>query len=273
MNNLKKYTKKIIKILSLKELRILPAYLAYSLVLAIIPIITIVAVIAGYFSISIATFISFIEEFFPSYLSSVMISAISGNNFDVSIGLLNIATFLVAANGMYAIINISNDLYKIDSSSVIKDRLKSFLILLVIIILILFLLFVPILGDKIITLFYSSPMPDHILRGITLLYNALKWPLSLLIIFFDIKIIYIIAPSSNIKSSDTTIGALISTIGITIFTAIFGYYINYFGKYDIIYGSIAGIIIVLIWFYVLSYILILGIIINTRKYNNKKETS
>lgn len=269
MNKFYRFVDEVVEILSLKELRILPAYLAYSLVLAIIPIITIVAVIASYFSISVNTVISFISDTLPTYISSVIISAISGNNFDFSIGLLNIATFVVAANGMYAIITVSNSLYKIDVKSTIKERLKSFLILIVIVALLLFLLIVPLLGDKIISLLSGYGIPRKIISDILIIYTALKWPLSLLLIFLDIKVIYALAPSKKIKSSETTLGAFITTIGWSIFTAIFSYYINYFGKYDIIYGGIASIIIVLIWFYVLSYILILGIIINTRKYNKE----
>ena len=98
----------------------------------------------------------------------------------------------------------------------------------------------------------------------------MKWPLTLILLFFAIKLIYIIAPSVKIKSSDVTIGAFVTTIGWALFTAIFSYYIKYFGKYDIVYGGLASIIILLIWFYVLSYILILGIVINTRKYNKQE---
>lgn len=267
MDNLKKYIKKILKILSLKELSILPAYLAYSLVLAIIPIITIIVVVVGYFSISIDTVINMINDLLPSYASNVIVGAISGESFDLSVGVLNIATFVVAANGMYAIINVSNNLYKIESDSKIKDRLRAFLILVIMIILLIFLIVVPMLGDKIIQIISNYNISKSILEMIIMVYSSLKWPLTLLLIFFAIKTIYIIAPSVKIKREETTIGAFITTIGWALFTAIFGYYISFFGRYDIIYGGLASIIILLIWFYVISFILILGIVINTMKYN------
>lgn len=263
----KKYIKKILKILSLKELSILPAYLSYSLVLAIIPIITIIVVVAGYFSISIDTVIKMISDLLPSYASNVIVGAISGESFDWSVGVINLATFVIAANGMYAIINASNNLYKIDSESQIKDRLRSLLILVIMIVLLMFLIIVPMLGDKIIEIISNYNISQNIVEMIGLVYSALKWPLTLLLIFFAIKVIYIIAPSVKLKGEETTIGAFITTIGWAIFTAIFGYYINFFGRYDIIYGGLASIIILLIWFYVLSFILILGIVINTMKYN------
>ena len=269
MDKIKRYFKKIIEILSLKELSILPAYLAYSLVLAIIPIITIIVVVAGVFSISLDTVIVFINDLLPSYVSDVIVDAISGESFDLSVGVLNLATFVIAANGMYAIVNASNNLYKIDSYSKINDRLRSFTILVIMIVMLMFLILVPMLGDKIIEVIIGYISSDNMIDIIILMYNALKWPITLLLMFFAIKGIYVIAPSVKVKSEETTIGAFVTTIGWAIFTAIFGYYIDFFGRYDIIYGGLASIIIFLIWFYVLSFILILGIVINTMKYNKE----
>lgn len=269
MDKIKRYFKKIIEILSLKELSILPAYLAYSLVLAIIPIITIIVVVASIFSISLDTVIVFINDLLPSYVSDVIVDAISGESFDLSVGVLNLATFVIAANGMYAIVNASNNLYKIDSYSKINDRLRSFTILVIMIVMLMFLILVPMLGDKIIEVIIGYISSDNMIDIIILMYNALKWPITLLLMFFAIKGIYVIAPSVKVKSEETTIGAFVTTIGWAIFTAIFGYYIDFFGRYDIIYGGLASIIIFLIWFYVLSFILILGIVINTMKYNKE----
>ena len=267
MDRIKRCFKKVIKILSLKELSILPAYLAYSLVLAIVPIITIIVVILSIFNISIDTVTSLINDLLPDYASDVIVNAISGESFDWSVGVLNFATFVIATNGMYAIVNASNNLYKLDSESQIKDRFRSLLILVIMIMLLLFMIIVPLLGDKIVMLISTFVTSKNVIDLVVMIYSALKWPITLLLIFLAIKLIYIIAPSVKINAEETTLGAFVTTMGWSIFTAIFGYYINFFGRYDIIYGGLASIIILLIWFYVLSFILILGIVINTRKYN------
>ena len=94
LKSIKRYFSKLIKILSLKELRILPAYLSYSFVLAVIPIATIIVIVAGYFSISIDSIINLINEFLPSYASDIVVGVISGKDFDISVGVLNIFTFI-----------------------------------------------------------------------------------------------------------------------------------------------------------------------------------
>ena len=266
---IKRYFKKLIEILSLKELRILPAYLAYSFVLAVVPILTIIVIVASFFSISIDSVISLLTDLLPSYASRVVVDAISGQSFDFSVGLLNIVTFCIAANGMYAIVSASNDLYKIENSSQIKDRFRAFIILLIIISAILFLILVPMLGDKIILLLGRYESLNKIVENILLIYKAIKWPITFLFIFFNIRLIYSIAPSYRIDKSSTTLGAFITTVGWVIATAIFSYYIKYFAKYDLIYGGLSSIIMLLIWFYILSFILILGIVINSTEYNKK----
>ena len=80
-------------------------------------------------------------------------------------------------------------------------------------------------------------------------------------------LIYMISPSIKLGPSDVVLGASITTILWTIFTAVFSYYLTYFSKYDIVYGSLSGLLVLLIWIYALSYILILGIVINSKKYN------
>lgn len=267
MDKVKKYVKKIIKILSLKELQILPAYLSYNFVLALIPILTIIVIVAGWFSVSIDSITGLIEDILPSYASDVVIPAISGKEFDFSVGFLNLFTFILASNGTYAIVTASNSLYKVENSSQIRDRIKSVVILLLIIGLLLFLVLVPMFGGRILELLGNYKLFSNVIDEIVLVYKIVKWPITFLVIFFNIKLIYIIAPSIKVNKDETTIGAFVTTVIWVIFTAIFGYYIKFFARYDLIYGSLSSITILLIWLYVLSFILILGIVINTTKYN------
>ena len=123
------------------------------------------------------------------------------------------------------------------------------------------------LGEQILELLRNSKLFTGIIDEMIMVYNIIKWPITFIIIFLNIKLIYQIAPSKEIKSEETTIGAFITTLGWVVFTAFFGYYIKYFGRYDLVYGGLSSIIILLIWVYTLCFILILGIVINTMKYN------
>lgn len=259
---IKGYFKNLFKILAKPEMAILPSNIAFNLILAIIPILTIIVLIASSFDISIDIVTKLVQSIMPSQVSEVIIEVISGKGFDSNIGISNILAFVLASNGTYAIINASDTLYKIENKDAIKKRISSFIILIIIIMLLLFLGIVPIFGENILNLMHKAKILEYYVDETIIIFNILKWPLTLFIIYFNIKLIYTIAPSKNIKSKETTTGAMFTTIMWVISTAVFKFYLTYFARYDILYGNLSSIIIMLVWCYFLSYIFVLGMAIN-----------
>lgn len=259
--------KKVIKLLQKNELGILPANIAYNFVLAIIPILTLTVLVASSFNISIDRVTTIIEEFLPYKVSNYIIEIISGRGFDKNIGIFNIIAFIVATNGTYAIIKCANNLYKIKDVDIIRDRIKSVILLINIILLLIFLVVVPIFGEKILLLCQNTNAFAGLTDGIILAINIIKWPITFITLLFNIKLIYTISPSKQILSKNTTIGAIFTTVFWMLFSLIFGYYIEYFANYDILYGNLSSIIILMIWLYALAYVFVLGMIINTVFYH------
>ena len=66
----------------------------------------------------------------------------------------------------------------------------------------------------------------------------------------------------KVKSSETTTGAIFTTIGWILATEIFSFYISYFAKYNLLYGSVANLLVLFLWIYLLSYIFVLGMALN-----------
>ena len=259
---IKSYFKKLFKILSKPEMAILPSNIAFNIILAIIPLLTIIVLIASSFDISIDLVTKLVESMMPKQVSNVIIDVISGKGFDTNIGISNFLAFFLASNGTFAIINASDALYKIENKDQIKKRVSSLVILIIIIMLLLFLAIVPIFGENIINLMHKAKILDRYVNEIIIIFNIFKWPLTLFIIYFNIKLIYTIAPSKKIKSKETTMGAMFTTIMWVISTAIFKFYLTYFARYDILYGNLSSLIIMLVWCYFLSYIFVLGMAIN-----------
>ena len=265
MERIKGYLKKLGKILRKPEMTILPSSFAFNIILAIIPLLTIVVLIASYFDISIDLVGKMVSEVMPQQVSEVIIGVISGKGFDKSVGFFNIVAFILASNGTYAIINTSNALYQIKERDYLKDRISSIILLFIIIILFVFLLIVPIFGDNIIKLMASAKILASFTDDAMIIFNFVKWPLTIMIIYLNIKLIYTIAPSKNIKSEETTYGATFTTFGWILATLIFKFYLKHFARYDIIYGNLAAIIIMMVWMYFLSYIFVLGMAINASR--------
>ena len=270
MERIKGYLKKLFKILKKPEMAILPSNIAFNIILAIIPLLTIVVLIASYFDISIDLVSNLVSSVMPKQVSSIIIDVISGKGFDKSVGFFNFVAFIVASNGTYAIINTSNTLYHIKERDYLKDRVSSIILLFIVIILFVFLLVVPIFGDNIIKLMSSAKLLAGYADDAMLIFNIIKWPITLMIIYLNIKLIYTVAPSKNIRSEETTYGAMFTTFGWIVATLIFKFYLDHFARYDIIYGNLAAIIILMVWMFFLSYIFVLGMAINASRREEKE---
>ena len=81
------------------------------------------------------------------------------------------------------------------------------------------------------------------------------------------------APDKRISSHYVKKGALFTTIGWIVVTSIYSYYANNLANYDLWYGGLSNIIVLMIWIYILAYILVLGIAINTNNYELTKNGS
>ena len=268
---MKKNVKRIKDILTRDELGILPASLTYYFVLAIIPILTIMVLIASSFNISIDRVMLLLNDILPSKVSNFIIEVIAGKGFDSNVGFFNIVALFVASNGTYAIVKTANNLYKVKDSDMIKDRVKSLIILFNILLLLIFLLIVPIFGENILLLIQKSKTFSIITDEVIFIVNLVKWPITFFIIFFNIKLIYTLSPSKQLKSKNTTIGALVTTMLWMVSSIIFGYYLDYFANYDILYGNLSSLIILMIWLYALAFVFVLGMIINTYYYKEELE--
>lgn len=55
-----------------------------------------------------------------------------------------------------------------------------------------------------------------------------------------------------------TPGSVFFAIGWVVLTLGFGYYVSHFGKYDVTYGSLGGVIVLVTWLYLSSFILLFG---------------
>lgn len=258
----------IINLLYSKELGILPAGLAYSFVLALIPIISLIFYLVTTINVSADFIMNFINNTFPEGVTS-LIQPVFIENLSVSSLVTLILGLIVTVNGFSAMIIASNTIYEIDNAPVIKRLFKSLILSIILIILITFMVFVPLLGNSIIKLLslLGTFISDNEYL-VNVLYFILRVPVALLVVFVLVKLIYIIAPDQHIPSKSTTPGALFTTISWVVLTVGFSYYINNIARYDRVYGNLANVVIIMLWFYFLAYILVLGMIINKRVVNN-----
>ncbi len=268
MIRIKNILKRLFKIIRDPSMLFLPGNLAFFLVLSIFPILTLVGVISSIFSVSIN--VSFIENILPQDVLDILLPYTYGKGFDSNVGLFMLLGFFIASNGADALVLASNTLYGIPNSGYLKRRIKDLLLIFLIILLVVFLFAFLGFGNQILKYIMGYIDNENVQSLIYRVFFVLKYPFAMFVIYFNIKIIYTIAPDSKIYSKTTTKGAIFTTISWTIATVIFSYYINHFSNYSFFYGSLSNIIILILWIYILAYILVIGIAINGGQYNVEK---
>ena len=267
MKKIKEFIKTLVDIIMLPQMMHLPGSLAFFIILSIFPILMLIGIVASYFSVSIEGITSTITAALPRGVEKLLLPYIQAGTFPRNILISTIFAFILASNGTHALILASNSLYDIKNSSYLRRRIKALFLILLLIVLFIFMISFLTYGNQLFTYILKSVSYGPVNEVLYYFFAFIKWPIAMFIIYLAMKLIYVLSPDGKIYSSTTSTGALFSTIGFTVATAIFSFYVNNFSTYDIYYGSIATIVTLMIWIYMLSFILVIGIAINVRNYN------
>lgn len=271
MNRLKENFKKLFNIISSPSMAYLPGNLAFFLVLSLFPILTLIGVIASKFSISITSFINAINTALPTNVADVLSSYVVGKGFNTNIGIFMIIGFFLASNGAKAIIIASNSLYGFPNADYFTRRFKAIILIIIILLLFIFMLGFLAFGNHLLNLVVSQISDRSLAILVRNLFLTLKWPFAIFIIFFNVKLIYTIAPDWKVMSKHTTKGAAFTTLAWIVVVQLYSYWVTHFSHYDLFYGSLSNIVVLMLMTYIISYILIIGIAINVHAYEYKVE--
>lgn len=269
MEKARDFILKIFKLLMKPEMRILPGQLAFFIVVTIIPLLALIATLAAALSISTEAIRLAISSSVPEGIANIINGIITGDGINFNIIVFYFSAFLLASNGCYSMINTSNEIYKVEPKNIISRRVKAISMTFILVGLLLFLILVPVFGSTFFDIIAEIIGNEKIIEFLMKFLGILKYPITIIILFLNIKLMYVLAPDSIIPSKTTNRGAAFTTILWVLSTEIFTFYVERFAKYDIFYGSISNILILLLWVYLLSYIFVLGMIINASNYKEE----
>jgi membrane protein len=91
-------------------------------------------------------------------------------------------------------------------------------------------------------------------------WNIAKWPVLLIIVILMISILYWTAPNAKRQKGFRLIsaGGIIAVVVWLIASVLFAFYVANFSHYNKTYGSIAGVIIMLIWLWISNLAILFG---------------
>ena len=168
-------------------------------------------------------------------------------------GLLSIGLVLAlwtASSLFLAIIDAMNRVYGvIDSRSFLKLRLTAVVMTLIQAAILLGALGAIVAGPEVLR--WLGFRGNSVAVGMTI-----QGAVAFLMILFSFALTFYVGPDAQQRWEWISPGSLFGTILFLAFTYLFRLYVQYFGNYDQAYGSLGGVMILLLWFWVSSVVLL-----------------
>jgi membrane protein len=112
----------------------------------------------------------------------------------------------------------------------------------------------------------SGPVVDAIGSAIGLgetgqtIWNIAKWPVVLVVLALMIAVLYYSTPNVKLRGFKwVSPGAAVAIVVAIAASALFAFYVANFGSYNKTYGALAGVIVFLVWFWLINVALLFGI--------------
>lgn len=235
------------------------AQLAYYMLFSIFPMLLIAATLLAYLHIDKDSVFNMIKEFAPDQIMDFLEENLNNLLTQKNGGLLSIgiiATLWSASNGMNAVMKSLNKAYGVTNKrNYVVQRLLSMFFTLAMLATVGATLLLLVFGQQ-IGMFLINHL--NFSEDFLSFWNNLRWTVTLIVIFVVFTFLYWVAPNRRSTLISVLPGALFSTIGWTVASVGFAYYVNNFGNYSATYGSIGVIIILMLWFYLTGIILMIG---------------
>lgn len=250
------------------------AEIGFFFILSVIPMLTIMLQLLSYFDITTQIMDKVTERFSDNSAAVSVISAVRSalsSHFSFLFAMLALWS---ASKIEFSLIRISNYTYGISDTNHIlgyfKDRLRAIITIAALILLIGGSLLILVYGQTLF-LTINIMLEKYIDLNIQAdwLFNILRWPVTLLIYILFLLANYRMLPHRECKLRELLPGSLFASAGILVSTILYFIYFRYYSHINLVYGSLTAIIVLLLWFFWIGYILVLGSILNASWYEER----
>lgn len=172
-----------------------------------------------------------------------------------------IFAFYLASNGVNSMIIAFNETsHSSKKASFIKTRLSSFLLLFIIVFLMIVAIGLIVFSATITNYLTTNGFITN--NYIIYLLKAAKFIILLLVFFLGISSIYYFGNTRSNKFRFISAGSTLATLLSILLSSGFAFYVNNFATYNKVYGSIGTLMIIMLWLYFNSLVLLMGFELN-----------
>jgi len=166
-----------------------------------------------------------------------------------------------STKGIKSLIEAFNNTYHdIESRSTGKQYIVAFVLVIIISFLLIIAIGLMTFGFKLLKLV----LPDTIVNAhfFIFLLQVLQWMIILAALFLAISFMYFLAPSRVDRFRFISAGSTLSTLLIVLTTQGFNFYVDNFSRYNALYGSLGTLLVIMLWIYSNSFVLLIGFEVN-----------
>jgi len=233
------------------------AQIAYFFFMASMPTMIVLSQVLGIFDISL----DFIKDWLNAHVNSPMSNFVIGLFSATSVKFTNVMMVIVA---IWSASSLEFSLGRLESHVLtngtyrfryFSERFKSIPTALLSITAIAFSLVIYVYGEEIFSrLLKNSAWTKFLI--------AVRLPMAAGLFFAMILVNYYLLPRIKVPIHALLPGAIFAWIGIMIVTFFYSVYISNTSNYNILYGAFANIVALMLWFYLISWVLCLGMMFN-----------
>lgn len=240
------------------------AQLAYFFLLSFFPLLIFLVTLLPYLNLEKGQIFDFLSDVMPEEVYSLIEGTLTEVLSNQNGGLLSIGivgTIWSASKGVNALMKALNRAYDVEGRAGFMSRLWSLIFTISLIGVLLIALVLPVFGQQIGNLIFDYL---GVATSFETIWNSIRWIIPPALILILLTAMYWIVPNTDPRLKIVSVfpGAIFSTIGWLVLTYGFSFYINNFGNFSATYGSIGGVIILMLWLYFTGMILIFGGLLN-----------
>ena len=242
-----------------KNISAFAASTAFFLFLSMIPLLMALCAILPYTTLTEADLLSAITQFTPDAVNGIRIVSDVYARSAGTITVFALVTIWSAAKAMLALIRGLNAVNDVEEKrNYIVLRAIACFYTVIILAATLVALFVMVFGNVIVDILLRDIPPLHLVMHVVMRFRFLVSWLILTLIF---AMIYAYVPSCKLRFKAQIPGAAFAAVLWSFASFVFSVYVDHYNDFGT-YGSLTTVVIMLLWFYMLMYILMIGAHIN-----------
>ena len=243
------------------------AALSYFLILTLFPLLVCVNYFIGLFHLDLENLLLSLDQFLPDEVLLVMrdyLGYVAGSQSQALL-LASLVTILISASaGLRTLLAAMDGLHGVKNTHAVRRVVLS-VALSALFLLTIYLSVVVIFTGEWFFWLLEERLPRRIAELIPPLSGLWRWMRYLLLFCFVLLLVLIVyragTPRDAMGRRVVVLASLLAALAIVATSALFSWFIGMSSRYALVYGSLASLIILLVWLYLCGNILLLGAVI------------